>query len=57
MTTKNQYIAQAKQENPQPQYCKVNGTQIELTDEEYEASIIAWAEMRVAQDEINAQKP
>jgi hypothetical protein len=55
MTTKNQYITQAKKDNPQPQFCTINGQQIELTDEEWLTSIEAWAEMRVAQDEINAQ--
>jgi hypothetical protein len=57
MTTKNEYISQAKKDNPKPQYCTINGEKIELTDAEWEYSIEAWAEMRVAQDEINAQKP
>lgn len=50
MTTKNEYIGQAQNENPKPQYRIVNGEQIELSDDEYEASIEAWADMRVAQD-------
>jgi len=55
MTTKQQYITEAKAANPQPQYRTVNGEQIELTDDEYEASIVAWAEMRVAQDLAQAK--
>ena len=50
MTTKNEYIIQARSENPKPQYQTVNGEQIELSDDEYEASIEAWADMRVEQD-------
>jgi len=55
MTTKAQYMTQARAANPQPQYRTVNGEQIELTDDEYEASIEAWAEMRVEQDAAEAQ--
>lgn len=50
MTTKNEYIAQAQNENPKPQYRTINGEQIKLSDDEYEASIEAWADMRVEQD-------
>lgn len=55
MTTKAQYIKRAKAANPKPQFATINGEQIELSDEEYEASIVAWAEMRVAQDLAQAE--
>ena len=55
MTTKTQYITQAKAANPQPQYRIENDVQIQLSDEEYEASIVAWAEMRVTQDAAEAE--
>ena len=55
MTTKNEYIAQARTENPKPQYQTVNGEQIELSDDEYEASIEAWADMRVEQDMVETK--
>lgn len=55
MTTKQQYIAQARAANPQPQYATINGEQIKLTDDEYEASLEAWAEMRVSQDLAQAK--
>lgn len=54
MTTKNQYIQQARSANPKPQHCIINGLEIELTDDEYEASIEAWAEMRLEQDAAEA---
>ena len=41
MTTKAQYMTQARAANPQPQYRTVNGEEIELTDDEYEESIEA----------------
>jgi len=50
MTTKQQYITQAKAANPKPLYATINGEQVQLSDAEYEASIESWAEMRVAQD-------
>lgn len=50
MTTKTQYIAQARAANPQPQYRTVNGEKIQLNEEEYETSIEAWAEMKTQQD-------
>lgn len=50
MTTKQQYVTQAREANPQPQYRIVNGEQIKLTDDEYETALNAWAEMRVTQD-------
>lgn len=55
MTTKAEYLAQARAANPQPQYATVNDEQIELTDDEYEASLEAWATMRVEQDEAEAE--
>lgn len=56
MTTKNQYIAQARAANPKPQYRIENGVEIELTDDEYEVSLAAWAEMRIQQDEVDAAR-
>lgn len=50
MTTKAQYIAQAKAANPQPQYHTSNGVATQLTEDEYELSIEAWADMRIEQD-------
>jgi len=50
MTTKNQYITQAKAANPKPLYATINGQQVEMSDDEYDATIEAWADMRVAQD-------
>lgn len=55
MTTKSQYIAQARAANPKPQYTTINEQQIELTEDEYEASLEAWAEMRLAQDRLNSE--
>lgn len=54
MTTKQQFITQARQANPKPLFLNANGTLIELTDDEYEASIEAWAEMRVEQEAVEA---
>ena len=54
MTTKQQYVAQARSESPQPQYRTVNEEQIELTDDEYEMSLVAWAEMRLEQDAVES---
>jgi len=50
MTTKQQYIAQAKADNPKPMYATINGEQVQLSDDEYDQAITAWAEMRVEQD-------
>lgn len=55
MTTKAEYAAQARAANPKPQYATVNDVQVELTDEEYEASIEAWALMRFYQDNPDQQ--
>jgi hypothetical protein len=55
MTTKQQFITQAREANTKPLFLNANGTLIELTDEEYEASIVAWAEMRVEQDAAEAE--
>lgn len=52
MTTKQQFIQQAKAANPQPQYATINGEQVELSDDEYEASIEAWAEMMFQQEQV-----
>lgn len=56
MTTKAEYIAQARAANPKPQYATVNGEQIELTDDEYETSLEAWAEMKVQQEAVQTAK-
>jgi len=50
MTTKQQYITQAKAANPKPLYATINDEQVQLSDAEYDETITAWAEMRVAQD-------
>jgi hypothetical protein len=55
MTTKQQYVAQARSENPQPQYQTINEEQIELTNDEYEMSLVAWAEMRLEQDALESE--
>jgi len=54
MTTKAQYIAEARKNNPKPQYRTENGERIELTEAEYEASLEAWAEMRIEQEAVAA---
>jgi len=54
MKTKSQYIAQAKLENPKPLFMTSHGRQIELTDEEYETTMEAWAEMQIKQDVAKA---
>lgn len=56
MTTKAQYISQARAANPKPQHRIENGIQIELSDDEYEASLEAWAEMKLDQDAFMAAK-
>ena len=55
MTTKAEYVAQARAANPKPQYATINGVQIELTDDEYDAAIEAWALMRWYQDNPDKQ--
>ena len=55
MTTKQQYIAQARSQSPKPQYRTVNDEQIELTDDEYEMSLVSWAEMRLQQDVVESE--
>jgi len=55
MKSKEDYIAEARTNNPKPLFWIANGIEIELTDDEYEASIVAWAEMRVAQDLAQAE--
>jgi predicted DNA-binding protein (UPF0251 family) len=55
MTTKQQFIAQARSQSPKPQYKTVNDEQIELTDDEYEMSLVAWAEMRLEQDAVEIE--
>lgn len=55
MTTKAQYAAQCRAANPKPQYATINGVRVELTDDEYEAAIEAWALMRWYQDNPDEQ--
>lgn len=55
MTTKAEYAAQCRADNPKPLYLNANGTLIELTDEEYETAIEAWALMRWYQDNPDQQ--
>ena len=55
MTTKAEYAAQARTANPKPQYATINGVQVELTDNEYDAAIEAWALMRWYQDNPDEQ--
>lgn len=55
MTTKNEYAAQARAANPKPQYATLNGVQVELTNDEYETAIEAWALMRWYQDNPDKQ--
>ena len=55
MTTQAEYAKQAKANNPKPLYANINGEQIELTDEEYDATIEAWALMRFYQDNPEQQ--
>lgn len=50
MKTKDDYIAEARQDNPKPMFYDANGIKIELSDGEYEDAIEAWAIMRVEQD-------
>jgi len=50
MKSKDDYIAEARQENPKPIFHDANGIKIQLSDDEYEVAIEAWAIMRVKQD-------
>ena len=52
MTTKTEYITQAKAENPKPMFATINGEQIELTDAEYEETIEALATMQLEQETV-----
>ena len=53
--TQAQYEAECRAANPQPQFRTVNGEKLQLTDDEHEAAVVAWAAMRVAQDEHEAE--
>ena len=55
MKTKQQYADQCRAENPKPVYAIINGEQIELTNDEYEAMIESWALMRWYQDNPDEQ--
>lgn len=50
MASKNDYINIIRTQNPKPLFRIVNNEEIELTDDEYENAIEAWAVMRVEQD-------
>ena len=52
MTSKTEYVAQARVAHPKPQYATINGEQVELSNDEYEASIEAWAEMKFQQEQV-----
>ena len=54
MKTKNELIAQFKTENPKV-VSIINGEEIELTADEYEANAIAWAEMKFEQNKVLAE--
>ena len=43
MTTKAEYIAQCKADNPPPLHATINGVTQQLTDEEYEDAVEKWA--------------
>jgi hypothetical protein len=51
MTTKNDLIAQCKAENPK-MISIINGEEIELTGADYDKACNDWAEMRLAQIEL-----
>ncbi len=55
MTTKSELIAQLKAENPK-MIAIVNDEQIELTAEQYEKACSDWADMRLAQIAVEADK-
>ena len=55
MTTKAEYAAQARAANPKPQHTTINDVQVELTDDEYDAAIEAWALMRWYQENPDQQ--
>ena len=54
MKTKNELITQFKAENPKV-VSIINGEEIELTADEYEANAIAWAEMKFEQNKVLAE--
>ena len=47
---REELIAEAARENPQPQYAHINGVEVELTNEEYWASLNDWATMKLEQE-------
>ena len=55
MTTKLELIAQLKAENP-TMIQTINGVEIELTAEEYEKACNNWADMRLVQIALEADK-
>ena len=55
MKTKDDYIKEAIADNPKPLFFDANGIPIQLTDDEYDAAIEAWALMRWYQDNPDQQ--
>ena len=53
--TKNEVIAQLKQENPTLSY-GINDEVFEMTAEEYEATIESWADARIAKQKAEEEK-
>jgi hypothetical protein len=51
--TKQSLMTSARQQNPRPQYRIENDVQIELTEEEYEASLTALVEMQLQQQKAS----
>lgn len=54
MTTKKQYADQCRKENP-TMIETVNGVERELPQNEYDAAVEAWAQMRFYQDNPDQQ--
>ena len=55
MTTKTELVAQCKAENP-TMTATINDEQIQLTQAEYEKAASDWADMRLAQIELEQTK-
>jgi hypothetical protein len=54
MTTKKQYADQCRADNPEMNVTE-NGVTRKLSEEEYEAAVEAWAQMRFYQDNPDQQ--
>lgn len=55
MTTKKQYADQCRAENPKPVYATINGSEVLLTDDEYETMVENFAQMRYEQNEFEQE--